>query len=199
MDPSKIPVLQTDRLLLRGPTQADAEAWGGFIAANPDFLKFVPRSRVPRTPQERGERLVASYLDRWDQEPQSMGWAAASRSDGRFVGLGGVESLSESDGEIEYLVAEPFWGQGYATEIAKAVTDYWFQDNSRERITAYVILENAGSVRVVERLGFHYVRDVNYLELVGDPNIVIDTHMAAEYILSRDEYAGHPEGTATTH
>jgi RimJ/RimL family protein N-acetyltransferase len=188
MNPADVPVVRTERLTLRGPTRADVEGWARFIESSPDFLRFVPRSKVNRSPIERAERFAAGYLDRWQQEPGGLGWAAVDAEE-RLVGMAGVDAMSASEGELEYFVGEPFWRRGYGLELARAVVDHWFADPTRERLVAYVIPENAGSVRIVERLGFGYVRELDYLELAGSPDLVLETPIAAEFALTRDGYA----------
>ena len=184
-----IPELRTERLLLRGPTEADVATWAAFLDADPDFLEFVPtRAALPST--ERAERLVRHYLDRWRQSPLAMGWTV-TLDDGEFVGFAGVDAASETEGEIEYFIVRPHWRKGYASEVAKCVTDHWFRTTEGTRLVAYVIPENVGSVRAVEKLGYKKTGSVNYLDLMGNPpDVVLRSPIADEYSLTRDEWSG---------
>jgi [ribosomal protein S5]-alanine N-acetyltransferase len=47
------------------------------------------------------------------------------------------------------------WGQGIASEAARAVIDYGFAEMGLHRIQAHTIAGNHRSVRLLERLGFH--------------------------------------------
>src|SRR5690348_9241173 len=89
-----IPIIETERLILRGPVPADADVWVTFIT-EPDFGRYVPRSKVTRTPQERAERVIGAMQQRWEPQPLSaMGWAVSRKVDGQFIGLCGIEELS---------------------------------------------------------------------------------------------------------
>jgi RimJ/RimL family protein N-acetyltransferase len=188
MNEAAIPVVETERLLLRGPRKRDSTAWAGFIEADPDFLKYVP-IRKGRPAQERADLLMASHLGRWDESPLAMGWSVVVKDEDVFVGVAGVDALNETDGEIEYYFARPYWGRGYASEVARAVTDYWFANTDGSRLVAWVVPENVGSVRAVEKCGYTYVRAVNYLELMGNPpGVVFETPMTDEYELTREQW-----------
>ena len=59
--------------------------------------------------------------------------------------------------ELAYHLARPFWGQGYATEAARACLAYARDVLMATRITAGVHPDNPGSRRVLEKMGFHRV------------------------------------------
>jgi RimJ/RimL family protein N-acetyltransferase len=164
-----IPIIETERLILRGTTPADADTWVTFLA-DPDFVRYVPRSKVTRTPQERAERIMNAYQRRWESQPlSSMGWAATRKEDGQLIGLCGIELLNgTNDGELDYYYGKPYWGQGYATEAARAVMRYSFEHTSWDRVVAAIILPaNIASGRVLDHLGLVYERHLNYFELTG--------------------------------
>jgi len=184
----RIPVVETERLLLRAPTPADASAWADCLEADADLLKYVPARSGPA--QERADRFVRNYLRRWQESPIGMGWSVVLKAEGTFIGFGGVDAASETDGEIEYFIVKPHQRRGYASEVARAMTDHWFRTTSGDRLLAYVIPENVGSVRAVEKLGYRRMRSVNYLELMGNPSdIVLETPDADEWTLTRDEWS----------
>ena len=153
----EIPRLETDRLLLRGLSAADAQTFAGVLQLDPDFLKYVP-ARVGLTPEERAERLVRNYLRRSEESPLGMRWAVVL-DENTLIGVAGVDALSETE-----------------------TTD-------GNRIVAYVVPENVGSVRAVAKLGYERRGSVNYLELMGNPaGVELFTPMADEYSLARDEW-----------
>jgi len=182
-----IPEIETERLLLRGPTSADVDVWEAFIV-DPDFVRYLPKSTVKRTPRERAERKISEYQQRWEQQPLSaMGWAATRKVDGQFIGLCGIEGVPEAnDGELDYLLGKPYWGQGFATEAARAVVRFAFEHTSWERIVAAIVPANVASSRVLDHLGFVYERDVNYNELTGSDAIVLENPVVAYYGLRRE-------------
>jgi RimJ/RimL family protein N-acetyltransferase len=186
VDAQSIPVIETERLILRGPVDADIDTWQGFLG-DPDFGRYVPRRRVLPTPRERAERQMRVYLNRWDAHPHmATGWAVTRRMDNQFIGLCGVDLVADTnDGEIEYFIGQPYWGQGYAGEAAGAATRFALANTAMDRILAYVVPVNVASVRIVQRLGFVHERDVDYLELMGAPDLVLDPPIVAEYSLPR--------------
>jgi ribosomal-protein-alanine N-acetyltransferase len=53
-----------------------------------------------------------------------------------------------------------FWGSGYATEAAIACRDHAFTELGRERIISLIEPNNLASIRVAEKIGESYERDV---------------------------------------
>jgi RimJ/RimL family protein N-acetyltransferase len=185
-----IPTIETERLILRAPTPADAATWVTFIA-DPDFGRYVPKSKVTRTPEERAERIISVYQRRWEPQPLSaVGWAVTRKEDRQFIGLCGIEVLEgTSDGELDYLLGKPYWGQGFATEAARAVVRFGFEQTSWERIVAAIVPANIPSSRVLDHLGFVYDKHVNYYELTGADSILLDDPIVALYALGREQFA----------
>ena len=56
-------------------------------------------------------------------------------------------------GEIYYKIIPKHWGKGYATEIAKALINYGFNDLKLHRIEAGAAVQNLKSLRVLEKIG----------------------------------------------
>jgi ribosomal-protein-alanine N-acetyltransferase len=189
MTAASIPVIETERLILRGPIPADADAWVTFIT-DPDFGRYVPRSKVTRTPQERAERTIGAYQQRWESQPLSaMGWAATRKEDNQLIGLCGIEELSgTNDGELDYLLGKPYWGQGFATEAARAMVRFAFENTGWDRVVAAIVPANIASSRVVDHLGFVYEKHVNYYELTGADSFELDDPIVAFYALPRERF-----------
>ena len=189
MTSGNIPIVETERLILRGPILADADVWITFIT-DPDFGRYVPRSKVTRTPQERAERMIGAMQQRWEPRPLSaMGWAATRKADGQFIGFCGVEELSgKNDGELDYYLGKPYWGQGFATEAARAMVRFAFENTGWDRVVAAIVPANIASNRVLDHLGFVYEKHVNYFELTGADSIVLDDPVVAFYALPRERF-----------
>lgn len=78
----------------------------------------------------------------------------AAEHDGRFLGRVGVlHPADRTEPELAWIIAEPFWGNGFATEAAAAVRDWAFASFARERLVSYIMPENSRSRRVAEKLG----------------------------------------------
>jgi RimJ/RimL family protein N-acetyltransferase len=112
-----------------------------------------------------GQGVLAGFT-RLREQQQVGAWAITNKADGRFLGhsiLAYREAFNEH--ELGYALGEAFWGQGYATETARAVVRYGFEHTQLDRIFAVVVPENTPSWRVLTRLGFAYEKDVIHYNL----------------------------------
>jgi [ribosomal protein S5]-alanine N-acetyltransferase len=71
-----------------------------------------------------------------------------------FCGL--IHREADAPPELMYALAPEYWGQGLATEAARAVLAHGFEQLQSPRITAASDPPNAASVRVLERLGMRF-------------------------------------------
>ncbi len=72
-----------------------------------------------------------------------------------LIGACGIDPY-ESVAEIGYWLGVPYWGQGYATEAARAVIDHAFGDLEHEALQAGARVSNPASRRVLEKCGFQW-------------------------------------------
>ncbi len=90
-------------------------------------------------------------------------WAAETPDGGALIGVFGI-LRQELDGRpadaLAYILVPAYWGQGYATEGAAACLDYAAHTLHLEPIIATVEPGNAASIRVLERCGLRYRRDI---------------------------------------
>ena len=92
-------------------------------------------------------------------------WATLLKENNQLVGRCGflfqqIEDAKEI--EITYLIDKHFWGKGLATEAAHETVRLGFEKYEFPRIVAVINPENMASVRVAEKIGMKYERDVNY-------------------------------------
>ncbi len=163
VSPSTIPTIETARLLLRPFAQEDLEDYPRLIFADADVMRYLPKRDL--APRERAERTVAVFNDQWLQRDYSV-WAVTDKMTGGFIGHCGLNSVIEA-GEVEVLYAlrKDRWGQGIATEAARASVRFGFETVNLARLIALAVAENSASRRVMERLGFAYEKDVHYFGL----------------------------------
>jgi RimJ/RimL family protein N-acetyltransferase len=88
----------------------------------------------------------------------------ADSSAGSFVGWAGLlhSSLSDQyDGpELQFMIASRAFGQGYATEAAAKVLDDARERELAPKVIATVDIPNAGSIRVLEKLEFEFIEQI---------------------------------------
>jgi [ribosomal protein S5]-alanine N-acetyltransferase len=118
------------------------------------------------TDEETKERIQRT-IDHWDKNGFGL-WTFRRKTDGRFVGAGGLHRV-EVDGreevEIAYVIAQEFWDQGFATEIAKTSIESAFKRLELTELVAFTLPTNLASRRVMEKAGFRYKRDIVWKDL----------------------------------
>ncbi|HEY0514965.1 MAG TPA: GNAT family N-acetyltransferase [Thermoanaerobaculia bacterium] len=145
-------VLETDRLLLRRLTLDDAE----FILRllnEPSFLKNIGDKGVRTLEQAAGylrEGPIASY--RLHGHGSYLVALKESRQPIGMCGLLKRDQFEEVD--IGYAFLPEFWSRGYAFEAAAAVLDFGRRTLGLGKIIALVSPGNAGSINLLEKLGF---------------------------------------------
>ena len=148
--------LETERLLFRDHEPADLEA---YCAMESDPIYRAPQQVHPRSELER------SFRDAW-LVPKPMGLrATVFKADHRYIGRCGLYPHRDHRGEIvpgevtlAFYLARDYWGRGIATEAGQAFIRHGFNSLGLRRIHAGMNAENKASIRVIEKLGFTYVR-----------------------------------------
>lgn len=156
-------MIETERLLLRKPRLEDAEALVEVIG-DAETMRYIGDGSTGDL--AAAERAIEKWLARW--EANDIGFFILERRDDhRFVGRAGflvwdpdtwmvAELDDRSEVEIGWTLARSCWGHGYATEAALALRDW----TDRRRLISLIQDGNERSVRVAEKLGEHYERDV---------------------------------------
>ena len=145
-----IPTITTPRLVLRAFTMEDVEPLYHILRGE-DVLRYFPPMEPP--PRERVQKMVAGLLQHWETRGCGL-WAVASPSGGRLMGRCGLQWLPDTgEVEVDYILGRAFWGQGFATEAARAGLRYGFEELALERVVGISHVDNIASQRVLEKLG----------------------------------------------
>ena len=171
-----VPTLVTTRLRLRGFHRDDLATLAA-IYADPEVMRYI-RDGARATAQ------TAANIDAYDAEWALHGygvWAVVDRESGALLGMCGFVERAE----IGYIFGKASWGRGIATEAASACLWYGFMHLGYEEIGAGALLDNAGSRRVLEKLGMR-----------PQANDYFDSHGGVYYHLLRGKY--HPHGPTPT-
>ena len=145
-------VLQTERLILRRPCEADREPFAR-MNADPRVMEFFPAT-LSRQESDALMNRIESHLER-----HGFSWCAAElRDTGEFIGFIGLSvppfvAAFSPCVEIGWRLAAEFWGRGLATEGARAVRESAFAKLGLEEIVSFTTVENVRSRRVMEKLG----------------------------------------------
>jgi RimJ/RimL family protein N-acetyltransferase len=146
--------IETARLVLRRWLPGDVSALAE-IHAHPVVAAFLD----PRTRDD-----TAAMIERYEGHWETRGYgrfAVTDRATGRLLGRVGVmheptwEATEDKD-EVGWTIAQERWGQGLATEAARAAIDDAFARVGLERIVSWTAPRNVASRRVMERCGMRY-------------------------------------------
>jgi RimJ/RimL family protein N-acetyltransferase len=141
-------ILETPRLVLREFTIEDADALARVIS-DPETMRYYPMS----FDRAAVEEWIARNLRRYAATGHGL-WAIDLKASGEMIGDCGI-TLQEVDGEhlleIGYHLRRDLWGQGLATEAARACRDYGFTQLQADTLISLIRPENVSSRRVAER------------------------------------------------
>jgi ribosomal-protein-alanine N-acetyltransferase len=145
-------ILETPRLILRPFGANDVEAVFRFLG-DPRVMRFSVRG--PLSCEDIRARYLPGCLKRYSQDGFGQ-WAVIDKRDGRCIGECGictqtVEGVPEH--EVSYRLCPEAWGQGFATEAARACRDYGFKELALTRLIAIIEPENVASLRVAQKIG----------------------------------------------
>lgn len=154
MSADAAPEIRTERLLLRPQRPADADAVTA-LAARREVAATTLHIPHPYSASDARVWIERSLSDR--ASGRSCGFAITLAESSLLVGAIGLRMDPDPrSAELGYWIGVPHWGQGYATEAARAVTDYGFDTLGLGRIYGQHFTENPGSGRVLENAGLRY-------------------------------------------
>jgi RimJ/RimL family protein N-acetyltransferase len=152
--------LETPRLLLRRFRGSDLDACAEMLA-DPEVMKFLGTGVTFN--RSEAWRSIASILGHWQLLGYGM-WALELKRTGAFIGRAGFLDPPDWPGfELGWVLGRAHWGQGCASEAARAALDYAFTVLRRERVISLIREGNDRSVRVAEKLGERYAGEVELL------------------------------------
>ncbi|SFK83194.1 ribosomal-protein-alanine N-acetyltransferase [Paenibacillus sp. 1_12] len=159
--------LETERLVIRPYIESDLmESFE--LMQNPELFRYMDLSVLPLEAYKGlFNWLMNSYNTPFDKSFK-YSFAIRSKGTGAFIGWCGVGVLdfSAPDKELYYLIGRDYWGNGYATEAANAMSAYAFDIIGLDRLYAKADIRNAASLRIFEKLGFVFDRVLS--GLTGD-------------------------------
>jgi RimJ/RimL family protein N-acetyltransferase len=146
------PSLVTKRLVLRPFVAADFEDLHA-MDCDDRVMRYLATGLRGRTREQSAQaldRMIAFAAGK----PGYGLLHARRRDDDAFVGGCGLYPLQGTDDiEIAYRLPHACWGQGYATEMARAVVAHGLSDLALARIVGVTYPENVASQRVLRKIG----------------------------------------------
>ncbi len=145
------PELTTDRLHMRGFQLSDASEIqrlaGTYEVA--EMTLNIPHPYI----NGMAEIWIESHQEEYDAG-MSVIFALCDKKTEQLLGAVGLTITQRFNrAELGYWVGQPFWGQGYATEAARAIVNYGFEALNLNKVTASHMTRNPASGRVMEKIG----------------------------------------------
>lgn len=147
-----LPLIRTERLLLRAFANADAD----------NLVRIAGQRSIADTTISVPHPFTCADALQWIERSQAetlasdhMGFAVADHH-GELIGYAGLHDINREHGQAELA----FWidpmrqGQGFAFEAAKGVVNFAFDSLEIHRICAYHMTRNEASGKLLKKLGF---------------------------------------------
>ena len=148
----RFPELSSERLLLRQPTRADAEAVFRMFT-DTEVLRYYNVDLM--LTKDEAVALLESRRRRYEMG-YGIRWGIYLREQHQYIGSCGFEVIHRpwQYAEIGYELARPYWGCGYMTEALRTMIRYGLESLDLHRVEAQVEPPNEPSKAVLRRLGF---------------------------------------------
>lgn len=144
-------ILETERLTLRHWESNDAKRLFE-ICCDADVMLHVGDGK-PYENIDRAEKFL-NWVALYQKEHGFCRWAVIEKDSEKIIGSCGFARLENGEIDLGYLFAKEVWGNGFATEAARACLMYGFEKLKFAKIIAMVDIEHIPSQKVLEKIGF---------------------------------------------
>lgn len=166
-------IIETERLILRPMTEDDGEnvlLWTG----DPVVNRYMPY------PVHKNVEETKAWLRSLQGKEDEFGFCL--KETGRLIGAGSIKYREEFDAfEIGYNLSRAHWGNGYATDAAKALLRWAYEVKNARRFMARHATANTASGNVLKKCGFLFSHYGQYSRYDGS-----ETFDATYYTLHLD-------------
>ena len=170
--------LRTDRLLLRRWQERDAQAFAA-INADPAVMQFFPAVLS----REASDTLIKRFESHFETHGFGV-WAAelTAQNNGELIGCIGLNTVQFEAAftptvEILWRMAKPVQGQGLATEGARAVLRFAFEELALPEVVSFTVVENQASRRVMEKIGLQHEPALDFHHPALPPGHQLSAHV----------------------
>lgn len=145
-------IIETKRLSLRTWEESDIPKMCE-INQSPDVMRYFPGLKTP----DETKKFIEGASQHFDVHGYTL-YAVDVINEASCIGFIGL-SIADFDApftpatEIGWRLSSNYWGQGLATEGAKAVLEYAFKGLSLPEIVSFTAEQNKPSIRVMEKIG----------------------------------------------
>lgn len=161
-------ILETERLFVRETTEDDVDAFYE-IYRNPAITEYM-EGLFPEVEDEK--QYVRDYIEKIYTYYEYGVWTVIEKASGAVIGRAG---LSARDGyaepELGFVIGVPWQRQGYAEEVCRAILKFGKEELGFETFQVLVEPENAASLELCRKLGFHgdervYLNEIEHVRML---------------------------------
>jgi ribosomal-protein-alanine N-acetyltransferase len=152
-------VLESERMIFRPHRACDLEAYCA-LETDANVRRYV--GGAPRTRADAESKFRDRHLKAKSRPLRLM--ATILKAENRYIGYSGLYRTSElslQEAMLAFYFAPSCWGRGLASEAGRTFVAFGFGQLRLQRIAASVEVDNAASIRVLEKLGFSLIRTEN--------------------------------------
>jgi [ribosomal protein S5]-alanine N-acetyltransferase len=148
------PILETERLVLRGITRDDIPALRG-IYGDTEVMRYMADMQSTLS-TDRELRSIVDWAGRMFAGKNGIRWGIVPRGEGDLIGTCGFHLLDwhNQHAEIGYDLARAYWRKGIMTEAVRAIVRFGFERLNLHRIEANVTEGNEASAKTLLKAGF---------------------------------------------
>lgn len=165
-----LPILETERLILRPLTEEDYEAcfnWCGDPRVN-TFMLY---------PLYKKAEDVKEWLKTTNKDEKQIDYGFVLKENRKLIGSGGIYYHPEKDfWSIGYNLSYDFWGKGFTTEAISKIIESGKERFGFSEIYGTCAVENHGSRHVMEKLGMTFFGDTEYTKFDGSETFKAKTY-----------------------
>ncbi len=145
------PRLETERLVLRAPGQADLPAMPALFS-DPDIHAYTRSIPYPYTHDDSVAAL--QRFEKLRSAGEAITLFIDLKETNQLVGSVGFLNIKpREEAEFGYIIGRQWWGRGYATEACRALLAWGFGTLGFNEVCAHAMTRNPASSRVLEKLG----------------------------------------------
>lgn len=149
---SGLPTLESDRLRLRHPHEADVPAFLR-VFGNAKDLQYWSHGPLA---DEAAARAYIADIERFWRERSLFQWVVADRETDTMMGTVTLNRWDQDNrhADVGFILGRDHWGQGFAQEAVRRLLSFGFDEMNLHRVEADVDPDNAASLVLLDRLGF---------------------------------------------
>ncbi|MBH0065586.1 GNAT family N-acetyltransferase [Psychrobacter sp. SZ93C1] len=169
-------MIETERLYLRQWRASDFAIFAE-MNADLDVMKYFPKPLSPKVSDAIANKCSQLIKDKgWGF------WAVSLKETDTFIGMVGLNEAHAdmpfaATIEIAWRLHKDYWGQGYATEAARASLNFAFDTLGLDEVVAFTAVINEHSQLIMQRIGMSNTQE-NFYHPMLDSN-----HRLAEHVL----------------